>query len=116
VAAFLARFSDPVASLRHGTSPRALATHLGVVPSTLSAAISRLAGCGYIRNVAHSEDRRKRELWLTEMGAEAMRSTSVLDAGRICRLLKQLTPAERQAAVDGLSLLARAARAMKEEK
>src|SRR5947207_14462515 len=90
-------------SLRNGTSPRALGTHLGVVPSTLSAAIARLAKYGYIRNIANAEDRRRRELWLTELGAEAMRSASVLDAARVRRLLQKLTPVERQTAIHGLS-------------
>jgi DNA-binding MarR family transcriptional regulator len=102
-------------SVTHGTSPRSLGSHLGVVPSTLSATIARLAKYGYIRTVAPAEDRRRRELWLTERGVEAMSSTSVLDAARIQQVLKKLTPSERKAAVYGLGLLARAANALKEE-
>ncbi len=102
-------------SARNGTSPRVLGAHLGVVPSTLSAAIARLAKYGYIRSVADSGDRRRRELWLTDLGAQAMRSTSVLDAARVRRMLKKLTPGERKAAIHGLSLLARAATALGED-
>ena len=55
-----------------GLSPRALANHLGVGPSTLSAAIARLAELGYLTNEPNGTDRRKRELRLTARGAEAI--------------------------------------------
>jgi DNA-binding MarR family transcriptional regulator len=93
-----------------GLSPHALANHLGVAPSTLSAAIARLAALGYLTNEPNGADRRKRELRLTARGAEAIASTSVLNAERVRILLKKLKPAERKAALNGLALLARAAR------
>jgi DNA-binding MarR family transcriptional regulator len=99
---------------RHGKSPRALAAHLGVVASTLSAAIARLARLGYITSTPVPGDRRHRELLLTETGAQARSSTSVLDSQRIEQLLQQLSPQEQREAIHGLSLLARAARQMKE--
>ncbi|HEX2123877.1 MAG TPA: MarR family transcriptional regulator [Thermoanaerobaculia bacterium] len=98
------------------TSPRDLAAHLGVVPSTLSATIARLTRLGYISSTPRAGDRRQRELRLTYRGAEAMASTSVLDAERVASLLGKLSPREQRDAVRGLALLARAARAMKEEK
>ena len=52
-----------------GLSPRALADHLGVAPSTLSAALARLAALDYLTNNPHGTDRRKRELRLTARGA-----------------------------------------------
>jgi DNA-binding MarR family transcriptional regulator len=93
-----------------GLSPRTLANHLGVAPSTLSAAIARLAELGYLTNEPNGADRRKRELRLTARGAEAIASTSVLNAERVRAVLKKLKPAERKAALNGLALLARAAR------
>ena len=75
--------------------PAALARHLGVSPSTLSAAVKRLVK-------------------LANKGAAAMRATSVLDAVRVQRLLAALTVAERRKALEGLALLARAARATME--
>jgi DNA-binding MarR family transcriptional regulator len=101
-------------SLREGMSPRSLGAHLGVVPSTISAAIARLERFGYIRNIPRADDRRKRDLWLTDLGVRALSSTSVLDAGRIKQLLEQLTAEERKAAIRGLGLLGRAARQLKE--
>ena len=103
-------------SMREGTSPRALGNHLGVVPSTLSAAIARLERFGYIRNVPRTDDRRRKELWLTDLGVKAVSSTSVLDAERIRKMLEQLTPTEQKMAIRGLGLLGRAARQMKETK
>jgi DNA-binding MarR family transcriptional regulator len=87
-----------------------LARHLGLSASTLSASIKRLAACGYLVRSPRAADRRKVDLLLTPKGAEAMAGTSVLDGGRVARLLGQLTPAETRRALGGLALLARAAR------
>jgi DNA-binding MarR family transcriptional regulator len=103
-------------SLSKGTSPRTLAGHLGVAPSTLSAALKRLGRLGYIANTPKAADRRQRELWLTELGAEAMRSTSVLDVERVALMLDKLPPREQKMAVRGLDLLARAARQLEDGK
>ena len=98
-----------------GLSPRALAAHLGVAASTLSAALARLAKLGYLTNTPNETDRRKRELRLTARGAEAIANTSVLDAERVRAMLKQLKPEERKTAVRGLALLAKGARSAKEK-
>lgn len=95
-------------------SPRSLAAHLGVSASTLSASLARLVSLGYIDNSPAAGDKRKREIRLTLLGAKAMSATSVLDAGRVRELLQQLDDAERTAAVEGLALLGRAARRLKE--
>jgi len=98
-----------------GMSPRDLAAHLGVAPSTLSATIARLARLGYITSEAATSDKRQRELRLTAKGAEAMASTSVLDADRVRDVLRKLTKEERSRAVRGLALFARAARELEEK-
>jgi len=97
-------------------SPRALASHLGVTASTLSAVISRLSRLGYITSSPNHRDKRRRELRLTSAGAEANASTSVLDAQRVQLMLGSLNPGERKEALRGLALLARAARQIKEAK
>ncbi|HVG22546.1 MAG TPA: MarR family winged helix-turn-helix transcriptional regulator [Thermoanaerobaculia bacterium] len=96
-------------------SPRTLAAHLGVRPSTLSAALARLEKLGYVASTPAAQDRRRRELTLTARGADAMAATSVLDRDRVAALLERLSSEERNAAVRGMSLLARAARELKEE-
>jgi DNA-binding MarR family transcriptional regulator len=93
-----------------GTSPRALARHLGVAPSTLSAAIARLSKLGYLSSKPSEADKRQRDLRLTSRGAEAISGASVLDARRVTLMLKRLTASERKTAISGLALLARAAR------
>lgn len=90
-------------------SPRSLAAHLGVVPSTLSAAVSRLTNLGYIESRKVERDRRRKDLRLTQLGAQAMASTSVLDSDRVRAMLALLSPNEREVAIKGLALLARAA-------
>ncbi|MGQ0760840.1 MAG: MarR family winged helix-turn-helix transcriptional regulator [Acidobacteriota bacterium] len=93
-----------------GLSPRSLAKHLSVAPSTLSASIKRLTSLGYLTCDAPANDKRRREIRLTARGAEAIAATSVLDRERVRRMLKRLKPADRRAALNGLALLARAAR------
>jgi DNA-binding MarR family transcriptional regulator len=87
-----------------------LARHLGINASTLSAAVQRLEKLGHLSRQADAHDRRRIGLRLTSQGAEALAATSILDPGRVTALLMQLTPAERKRAIDGLALLARAAR------
>ena len=95
------------------TSPRALAAHMRVTSSTLSAALRRLEKLGYIANTPVADDRRRRNLTLTDRGAEAMAETSVLDRERVTKLLAALSTEDRVAAVRGLGLLAHAARTLR---
>jgi len=98
----------------NATSPRALAAHLSVAASTLSAAIARLRRLGYLTSKPSPSDKRQRELRLTARGAEAIASTSVLDAKRVRELLARLNEQELTTAVRGLQLLAQAARQLRQ--
>ena len=89
-----------------GISPRQLALHLGVQPSTLSASLKRLEKLGYLQKISNSHDRRSYSLELTSQGVEAMSATSVLDSAQVTKLLTFLKPAERRRALRGLQLLA----------
>ena len=93
-----------------GTSPAALARHLSIGAPTLSAALKRLARLGYVTQARHPEDARRLEVRLTPAGALAMSASSVLEASRVRALLRRLSADERARALDGLGLLARAAR------
>jgi DNA-binding MarR family transcriptional regulator len=88
----------------------ALAKHLGLAASTLSAAIGRLAALGYVIQRRDARDARAVELLLSAQGAAAMQASSVLESARVRKMLDALRPAERKRALDGLSLLAKAAR------
>jgi DNA-binding MarR family transcriptional regulator len=89
-----------------------LARHLGIVPSTLSAAVKRLAAQGYVVRTRDGADQRAIGLRLSAAGARAMQGGSVLDSRRVAAMLSRLTAPERARALVGLTLLARASRAL----
>jgi DNA-binding MarR family transcriptional regulator len=97
-----------------GTGPARLARHLGIAPSTLSAALARLQAAALLELEADPKDARRRVIRLTEAGREAVARDSVLDAGRVAAVLRRLSPGERRRAVEGLQLLAGAARSHQE--
>ena len=113
-----ARDSSLLAHLdeRHPTTPTELARHLGVGKPTLSAALKRLARLGYIRVERNARDRRVTHLRLASAGVDVMRNSSVLEPERVRRLLRSMTASERRAALEGLALLARAARRITSER
>jgi len=84
-----------------------LAKHLGVGPSSVTAAIDHLERRGLVerRRVG-----RRVELRITRAGIEQMRATSVLDADRLEALLARVPARRRAEAVRGIELLATAAR------
>ena len=108
-ASFLAHVDEP-----EGSSPAALARHLGIGRSTLSAALARLEGLGLVSIEADGGDARRKRVRLTTAGREAIASSSVLDAERVVALLGTLAAGERRRAVEGLRLLAEAARRLRE--
>jgi DNA-binding MarR family transcriptional regulator len=87
-----------------------LARHLGIGPSTMSAALKRLTTLGYIAREPEASDRRAASLRLSTLGERAMQGGSVLETARVAALLAELTAAERTRALAGLELLAHAAR------
>jgi DNA-binding MarR family transcriptional regulator len=101
---------------RAPVSPSVLAGHLGVAASTLSASIKRLTALGYIARTARAGDGRVVELRLTARGAAAMQASSVLEARRVRSMLANLDVDSRRRALDGLALLADAARIMSRTK
>ena len=112
-----ARDSSLLAHLdeKRPTTASALARHLDVGGPTMSAAVKRLVRLGYVEQSRHPDDARRLELRLARKGAAAMRDSSVLDAVRVKKLLGILKPAERRAALDGLAMLAHAARRVMQE-
>jgi DNA-binding MarR family transcriptional regulator len=88
----------------------ALARHLGIGTPSLSAAIKRLVRLGYVDQGSDDRDARRRPLRLSEAGIRAMADSSVLDTARVRAMLRRLNVEERARALDGLGLLARAAR------
>jgi DNA-binding MarR family transcriptional regulator len=99
---------------RRSVRPTTLARHLGVAPSTLSAAVKRLSAHGYIVQDRPVRDGRVRDLRLSCSGAAAMQASSVLEVARVRAMLSRLPAAKRKQALAGLSLLAAAARDSKE--
>ena len=87
-----------------------LARHFRVGAPSMSALLKRLRLRGLIRVERGPEDTRQLAVFLTEAGTQAIADASVLDTARVALLLKRLAPDERRRALDGLRLLARAAR------
>ena len=92
-----------------GIRPNALAAHLDVAASTLSAALKRLASMKLIVMETDGADARGKMVRLAPAGQAALSRTSVLDVTRIRAALRGLNAEERAAVVRGLSLLADAA-------
>jgi DNA-binding MarR family transcriptional regulator len=86
-----------------------LATHMGVTASTMSLMIDRLERGGYVVRSRHDGDGRRVNLRLTKAGVRIRSQKSVLDPKRVAALLDQLNPNEREQAIHGLALLAKAA-------
>jgi DNA-binding MarR family transcriptional regulator len=86
-----------------------LAEFLGVTPSTMSLTLKRLEEADCITRSRDPDDRRVMNVRLTEAGRRIRDAWSLLDAGRVDALLRQLRPDERTRAMEGLSLLAEGA-------
>jgi len=82
-----------------------LARHLGLSKSTLSEALSWLDEMGYVTRSAKG---RAVLLARTAAGTRAMSQSSVLESTRLRQLLTALSDPEREVAIEGIELLARA--------
>jgi DNA-binding MarR family transcriptional regulator len=85
-----------------------LAEHMGVTVATMSLAIDRLERRHYVRRDRDPKDRRRVLLRVTAAGVRLREAKSVLDPVRVEQVLGQLSPADRDKALEGLELLARA--------
>jgi DNA-binding MarR family transcriptional regulator len=85
-----------------------LAGHMGVTVATMSLAIDRLEQRAYVRRDRDPRDRRRVLLRVTPAGVRLREAKSVLDPVRVEQVLAHLSPADRDAALRGLDLLARA--------
>jgi len=92
-----------------------LAHHMGVTPSTMSLNIERLVRRGYVSRERAAEDGRRLKLRITRSGVRLREAKSVLDPVRVRALLARLSPAQREAGIHGLALLARAGSEQMEE-
>jgi len=86
-----------------------LARHMGVTASTMSLNVERLVRRGYLLRQRDARDRRRLRLRLSPAGVRVKEAQRVLEPARVRGLLERLRPAEREAALRGLELLARAA-------
>jgi DNA-binding MarR family transcriptional regulator len=86
-----------------------LARHMGVTAGTMSLSIDRLERKGSVLRMRDAVDRRRVHLRLTTAGVRVRQASSVLDPVRVEALVARLKDEERDAAISGLALLARAA-------
>ena len=85
-----------------------LAGHMGVTVATMSLAIDRLERRRYVRRDRDPQDGRRVLVRITPPGVRVREAKSVLDPVRVEGVLALLAPADREAALKGLDLLARA--------
>jgi len=76
--------------------------------ATMSLAIDRLERKRYVRRDRDPQDGRRVLLRVTAAGVRLREAKSVLDPVRVEQVLGQLSAADREAALKGLELLARA--------
>lgn len=95
--------------LREFRSPKMLARHLNISPSTLSEALHDLVALGYVHFKQLAQDGRKVEFGLTQAGDAAIAENSVLDGVKIAKLLANLNETDQLKAIEGLKILADAA-------
>jgi DNA-binding MarR family transcriptional regulator len=88
-----------------------LARHMGVTAATMSLAVDRLERKGYVARLRDGADRRRVHLRLTAAGVRVRAASSFLEQPRVEALVARLNDADREAAVRGLALLAKAAEA-----
>lgn len=96
-----------------GIRPNALAAHLDITASTLSAALKRLVSMQLVMLETDGTDARGKIVRLAPAGQAALSRTSALDVARVLAALRGLNAEERAAVVRGLSLLADAAQTRK---
>ena len=92
-----------------------LAAHMGVTASTMSLHVERLVKQGYVLRERDAQDARRLRLRLTTAGVRVREANSVLDAQRVKGMLARLSAEDREAGLQGLALLARAAGEQMEE-
>jgi MarR family transcriptional regulator, organic hydroperoxide resistance regulator len=87
-----------------------LAGHMGVTAATMSLSIDRLERKGYVVRLKDAKDRRRVHVRLTTAGVRVREASSVLDPARVEALVARLSDDDRTRAIEGLGLLADAAR------
>lgn len=103
-AAILAHLSEP-----YFQSPKILAAHLNIAPSTLSESLHQLAALGMVAFKSEAQDARRTQFTVTQLGKQAIAQNSVLDAQKLDNLLATMPTADQQQVIKGLKLLADAA-------
>jgi DNA-binding MarR family transcriptional regulator len=99
---------DPVEPLAVGE----LAARMRVTPATISLQLARLSRLRLVARTRDERDARRVQLRLTESGVRLRAQRSLLDPERLRAALARLLPPERDAAVAGVRLLARAAQGL----
>lgn len=74
-----------------------IAKRFALSPNTASEHVKKLEGLGYIVKQRSETDQRVVQISLTSEGRTAVKTHTELDAGRVERVLEQLSPADQQA-------------------
>ncbi len=86
------------------------ARHLGRAQSVITEIVQGLERHGLLARVPDANDRRRREVWLTDAGrARLEREQEVLERGLVEKALVRMRPKEREALIEGTRALIAAA-------
>jgi DNA-binding MarR family transcriptional regulator len=86
-----------------------LADFIGVTASTMSLNLKRLEAGGYVSRARDPSDRRAMNVRLTEDGQRIVDGHRRFDPERVGAMLLHVRPEDRERALEGIAILARAA-------
>jgi DNA-binding MarR family transcriptional regulator len=87
-----------------------MSKHLARAQSVVSEIVDGMVDRALLERMQDAQDRRRTLVWLTDEGRDALRRRrEVLDAGRVRRAMRALSPGLRASLIEGMRGLVRAA-------
>ena len=90
---------------QHACGVSEIGEHLGITDAAASQMLDRLLDQGLIHRSEHPQDRRAKQIVLTDKGREVVRESLMARAEWLHKLSESLTPSEKEVVVRGLEIL-----------